>query len=747
MNEKLTAVPINTANIANSVSNYEFTTLNHVDIGMNIMKVNKSSGTVGQINSYTTQVSTIASLNMTELMSEDGKYIFIANENGVLTTRELSIPYDINSSSVQVGTSTPHNYGTGTIYATHMSPDGTHFYVNVKTGYSLYEYTLSTPFNLGTAVMTNQHTWSTSYERRGFCFSPDGTNIYVSYNGGGSIEQYELLTPWDTTTLNLLWTKSFSQTSAVYLSHDGTNLYSLTSTSIVQKYTLTTPWNITTSGSVEREKSLNMQYCYSLNFVGDLHEYLFIHRQVTYDDATLLLGDGLKPIKEPDSVETITTLSENNGEYTVSCDLSNMVGNHADMGKITTLSEHANFAPDHYNYGMYMTADGTHIHLSISGGNVALYTLSTPYDISTATISATRSSTADRKYGMWFSDDGLNMYYISDVRNEIKKVTLSTPFDPSTHGNITSTSTKINCYSFVFSRDGSKLITAHGSNSGMELYSLSTPWDLTTTTLEQQIINNTKYVVHISDDGRHLYSFNESSTTMTHFILSTPWDLTTTTPDMSLSCSYMTTNLIGAQLVNNDRFFVFEFTYDRTAIYKFETPLNPSIEAEVYINGHYAVTQELTQDDGLGDYVGVKGITADFEYTNIATSTVPDMLTLDADYPNQSKIALVLENDSIHETTLNMVNGVMDVSPITAGEIPLKAFILDVKVEYKVGSFIEAIESSRTLTYSDPILSSTVTFSDAISNASSRTLQTRVTLSSVDDKMSRLDGILLMYNY
>jgi len=145
-----------------------------------------------------------------------------------------------------------------------FSTDGTKVYT-VGGGSAVYQYTLSTPFDLSTGSYSGKSlSLSGATGANGFTMSADGTKTYFMVQGSGTsiIYQYTLSTPFDISTgtyasKSLSVTAQDSQGYSLYMSADGTSLYFAGHiNTIIYQYTLSTPFDIST-GSYSA-KSLNV---------------------------------------------------------------------------------------------------------------------------------------------------------------------------------------------------------------------------------------------------------------------------------------------------------------------------------------------------------------------------------------------------------------------------------------------------------------------------------------------------------
>ena len=80
-----------------------------------------------------------------------------------------------------------------------VSSDGTKFYSAGSYGLdSVYEYSMSTPFDITTASLTRTKAITTENNIRCISFSSDGSKFYLTGSENvDQIEQYSVSTPWD----------------------------------------------------------------------------------------------------------------------------------------------------------------------------------------------------------------------------------------------------------------------------------------------------------------------------------------------------------------------------------------------------------------------------------------------------------------------------------------------------------------------------------------------------------------------
>ena len=172
----------------------------------------------------------------------DGTSMFVSNRtNDSVHQYTLSTAWDVSTASY-ASKSFSVAAQTGTGQDVTLSTDGTSMYIVENTSDNVYQYTLSTPWDVSTASYASKSfsVGSQSNWPRDVMFLADGASMFVIDDVNDTIYQYTLSTPWDVSTASYA-SKSFnpSSTSASSLSmsfnNDGTLLYVL-GTSYVFQY-------------------------------------------------------------------------------------------------------------------------------------------------------------------------------------------------------------------------------------------------------------------------------------------------------------------------------------------------------------------------------------------------------------------------------------------------------------------------------------------------------------------------------
>ena len=191
--------------------------------------------------------------------------------------------------------------------------------------------------------------------------------------------------------------------------------------------------------------------------------------------------------------------------------------------------------------GVFFKSDGTKMYVTGQTSDYTYqYSLSTAWDVSTASYdSVSLANPAGAVTDIFFKPDGTELYFAESTnQSNIYRYTLSTAWDLST-----ATSTNSNTSSFTqlgnnqmifFKSDGTKLYLGANGNASTDLYeyNLSTAWDITTSsvsysgnTLETTAQDNEITGLFFNSDGTEFYLLGYQNDRVYIYTLSTAWDI------------------------------------------------------------------------------------------------------------------------------------------------------------------------------------------------------------------------------
>ncbi len=187
---------------------------------------------------------------------------------------------------------------------------------------------------------------------------------------------------------------------------------------------------------------------------------------------------------------------------------------------------------------MAFSSDGTKMFvLDFADNDVKEYTLSSPFDVSTAAFANVTFSVSAQEgspTGMAFSSNGTKMFVIGTEGNDVNEYTLSSPFDASTASFVDATSVSAQegfPLGMAFSSNGTKMFVIGLASLGVNEYTLSSPFDASTASFvdatsvsaQENIPNDMAF----SSDGSKMFVIGSSSNNVNEYTLSSPFDAST----------------------------------------------------------------------------------------------------------------------------------------------------------------------------------------------------------------------------
>ena len=209
--------------------------------------------------------------------------------------------------------------------------------------------------------------------------------------------------------------------------------------------------------------------------------------------------------------------------------------------KLSIASQEANIR------GLEFSTDGTFLYVIGSAGqDVNQYTLSTAWDVTTATHTRLLSIVGKETdpTDVTFKEDGTEMYVLGEDGDDVNQYTLSTAWDISsaTFTRLFSVATQETAPTGIdFKPDGTEMYVCGKTGDDVNQYTLSTAWDISTATFtrlfsvatQDAIPNGVKF----SSDGLGMFMVGQATDAVYHYTLSTAWDISSATFTSSFSVS------------------------------------------------------------------------------------------------------------------------------------------------------------------------------------------------------------------
>ncbi len=184
--------------------------------------------------------------------STDGAKMFIVDsQNATVYEYALSTPFDVSTSTSasSFNVDTQDDSPSGITF----SNNGAKMFIVGSTTARVYEYALSTPFDVSTSTSASSFNVDTQDDSpSGITFSNDGTKMFVTGEQNDSVYAYALSVPFVVTTSTLVTSLNVSSQdtnpSDVTFSTNGEKMFIVgTFTDLVYEYALSTSYDVTTS--------------------------------------------------------------------------------------------------------------------------------------------------------------------------------------------------------------------------------------------------------------------------------------------------------------------------------------------------------------------------------------------------------------------------------------------------------------------------------------------------------------------
>jgi len=337
-----------------------------------------------------------------------------------------------------------------------FNPDGTKMFVSGQVNSGVYAYSLSTGFAITTAVYSK--TLSVAAQDtspQGVAFNSDGTKMFMAGNSADAIYEYQLATAFDISTASYIGTFSTAaqdaQTTGVTFKPDGTKMFVVGGTAFkISEYHLAAPFDLaaTSSGSFSVA-------------IDDTNP-----TDVTFNT------DGSKMF-------VVGTTNDSVVEYRLTTPY--------DVATAASTTVFSVAAQEINPQGIAFNATGSKMYvIGSSGDDVNEYTLSTPFDISSASYRTVFSIAAEdnNPTDVTFNRDGTKMYVLGGTGVLVYEYPLSVGFDVSTasysNDDYNVSSEETNPTGVEFNTDGSKMFIVGSTGDDVNEYYLATLFDVRT---------------------------------------------------------------------------------------------------------------------------------------------------------------------------------------------------------------------------------------------------------------------------
>ena len=185
----------------------------------------------------------------------DGLAIYLCDTDFLKVVEfSLSTPWDISSLTSVYSLDVSNKEGN--LRQVFFKPDGSVMYITGSASDSVHSYTLSTAWDISTALYWKPYSLSAQNSfPNGIFFKPDGTKMYTVNYLAHDMDEYTLSTAWDVGSAGFVRTFSLSGEGlyprGLFFKPDGLVMYSMDTDGDVNQYTLSTAWDISTASFLQ----------------------------------------------------------------------------------------------------------------------------------------------------------------------------------------------------------------------------------------------------------------------------------------------------------------------------------------------------------------------------------------------------------------------------------------------------------------------------------------------------------------
>ena len=366
-------------------------------------------------------------------------------------------------------------------------------------------------------------------------------------------------------------------------------------------------------------------------------------------------------------------------------------------------------------YGIAFNNDGSKVFVSgIFSSEIAEYSLSSPYDVSTASYVTSLTGIGGRSTGINFNSDGTKLYYVGANGNaNVYEYNLSTGFDVST-ASLSQTNAPTedsSYYDVTFTSDGSKMYLLGYNSKAIYEYTLSSPFDVSTSSFTGNSYaiteDSSPMDLEFNNDGSKLFVISIGGELLA-YDLSTPFDLSTLSFDsVAFDTDSQEGNPYGLAFNSNgSKFYTVGFTkkvheFDMVAVVEYaENDTAVVVDADANDGDGGAIDSGINYGLAVGgdnDLFSIDGATGELTF-----QTPPDYETPGDTNTDNEYVVTVRATDTGGTTDQTITVKVTDVddTPPSGYTVSLDQASIDISNENAISFRFAGAEIGTTYNYS-----------------------------------------------
>jgi 6-phosphogluconolactonase (cycloisomerase 2 family) len=568
----------------------------------------------------------------------DGTKMYIIGTVGDdVNEYDLSTAWDVTTASYVQNFSVFAQTGTSPAKV-RFKDDGTKMYVLSNTNDTVYQYSLSTAWNISTASYDSVSLSVTSQEAtpRGLFFGDSGTKMYIVGDTNDTVYQYTLTGAWDLSTASYA---SLSKSVAteetvpydVFFKSDGTIMYVMgQSGDDVNQYALSSAWNVSTAsytkvavpsfGTWYSDLLPNGLYIKpdgtQLYIIGDTTDSVWQQSMSSaWDVATLIPGlyvnaqeaspDGLAFKSDGTKMYVVGQGNKTVYQYSLATAWDVLTATY-DSVSFSVNAQETN------PRGLAFKTDGTKMYIiGTQGDDVNEYALSGAWDISTASFTTNFSVSAQTgalPVKVQFKDDGTKMYVLSDTNDAVYQYSLSSAWDISTASYdsvsyaFTAITGETSCFGLAFADSGTKMYMIGITTDRVWGFTLGTAWNLATTNAYYRSVTaeeTSPTSVTFKPDGTEMYVLGSSGDDVNQYSVSTAWQVDKASYVRVFGVATQTGTVPAKVQFKDDGTKMYVLSNTNDAIYQYSLSTAWNISTATYDSVSFSVTSQESDPQGM----------------------------------------------------------------------------------------------------------------------------------------------------
>ncbi|MEP1890146.1 MAG: Ig-like domain-containing protein [Cyclobacteriaceae bacterium] len=552
---------VNTASLAvgESLESTEISSVTNLEFSADGYKLFLRNGGNSSILEYTLtapyDISTAQYQGAGESLDVSGNNAFTFNDTG-------SMLYSVSGSSIkQYSLSTPFDVSSG-VYQEGEDLDGSFYYVSDivfdRTGqrlfivnylrpYAVITYWLSTPYDISTGVRDDDLEYETPDQTYAIAFDNYGSRFYT-LTSNDFVYQYNLNLEPEVVSFEEVSSETADYAMELHFSEPVSGVdnsdfeftnsdgVSVSVWSVYAQQTLATI-SVNALGDGVLQADLKESETAIVDFGGtELAEgatgpTVVVGSAFDVSEATYLGLENSYTFTEETSTESFTFNNDGSKMYVTGTSSDDLHEYNLSVAyDLTTVTFGQTFDLDIGNpTEITFNAEGTKLFVLNTYREISEFSLSTPFDISSASYAGVDDSYVvysqdTSPKGIAFNADGTIMYMLGDSGNDINTYSLSTPYDINkatalgSEYSFSINSEESSPRDLQFSPDGKRLLVVGNSGLDISQYTLSSAWDVTTATYlgDEELLDLSADLtspgsIAFSADGTKLFVLSEDT--------------------------------------------------------------------------------------------------------------------------------------------------------------------------------------------------------------------------------------------